>query len=448
MNNLIFLFSDELSPKRMYGKIEAKTEIVVLPFESKTKVEQKQHQSTRMENQQEKIKNSLYNRLYNNEFKTLRKPPYDDIDIIDSRRLENVFENLNSGSTVLNSLKSDEELGLITDKPLEDLNEMHSIVDQNRMFEETVTRISYADHKQHKFRAVPKKWLAYQLNDVFLTKNNMPNGFDLKCNYTLNYNTIDENNVQIARTYYVNVKIENEENMEGLQTYEYPCIQINDILMTQLKLQKFCPITLNIKKTVLNFVEKIELIPVEVNNVDRKEILEDFKIMLVECSSLTPLLVNQNQIFKLCGGTALVEVKIYPESFRYCLCDAEILRENKILVSEQTKDSSFSKAYTEEISEHQRNAVKHKHVLYLDAQKHIISDCVMKITARNGLSGYNRLRKSNNFIIAGIKLEKNVYKHYFYRLVFFQRRSSDQWEVNSMFGNIRHIRIITLQLSY
>lgn len=407
MINYIFLFSDELSPKRLYGKIEAKTEIIVLPFESKTKVEQTQHQSTRMENQQEKIKNSLYNRLYNNEFKTPRKPTCDDdVDIIDSRRLENVFESQNSESTELNSLKSDEELVLIADKHLEDLNEMHSIVEQNRMFEETVARIRYADHKQHKFRAVSRKWLAYQLNDVFLTKNNIPKGFDLKCNYTLNYNTIDENNVQIARTYYVNVKMENEEKMEGLQTYEYPCIQINNILMTQLKLQNFCPITLNIKKTVLNFVEKIELIPVDGTNVSRREILEDFKIMLVECSSPTPLLVNQNQIFKLCGGTVLAEVKIYPESFGYCLCDAEILRENKILVSEQTKDSSFFKAYTEEISEFPRNAVKQKHVLYLDAQKHIIRDCIMKLTAKNGLNGYNRLRKSNNFIIAGIKLKK------------------------------------------
>lgn len=395
----------------MYGKIEANTEIIVQPFAKKlTKgdniIKQKQQQATRSENQFEKSKNSLYNRLYNNEFKAStapRKPTNEDIDIIDSRKLENVFENLYSEFAELNSLKSDEELDFITEATPKDLNEMNSIVEQSRMFKETVADIGYADQKQHEFRAVPKRWLAYQLNDVFLKKNNMPKDFDPKCNYTLNYYTHDENNVQIARAYYVNVKIVNGETNENLQMDEYPCIQINDILMAQLNLPKFSAITLNIKRAVLNFFEKIELIPVMNSNaINRKEILEDFKKMLAECSSPTPLLVNQNQIFKLCGGTAIVELKIYPESFRYCLCDVEILRECKIFVSEQTKDSSFFTAYTEEIPvEKSRNSVNQKHILYLDAQEHIILDCIMEVATKNCLSGHNRLRKSNNYIVAG-----------------------------------------------
>lgn len=276
---------------------------------------------------------------------------------------------------------------------------------QTRLFEAMLAEVKSQDRKTYKFRAIPKKWSNhFQLSDVFLTKHNIPNDFDAKSIYIMNCETLNDNGELVTKEYYVNIKVV-AESAEIPQNI-YPSIELHDFLLAQLKLPKFSRVTLSTKKTVLNFVEKIELIPVNTSaeSMNKQDVMEDFKRLLIKCSRSAPILINQEQIFKVGEGNSFVVAKIYPESFRYCLCDAEILRENKLVMNfENQRDITQILTAAEEISciRNLKQNEEPKSLVYLNENENIIEDCVENIVQKNCLDEGNRLQKQNNYLIIG-----------------------------------------------
>lgn len=178
--------------------------------------------------------------------------------------------------------------------------------------------------------------------------------------------------------------------------------------MAHLNLRKVDRLTLAPKKTVLNFIEKIEIYPSNYNGRDLETIVESFKRLFVKSSSVYPMLINQDQIFKLCDGGVIASVKIYPETFKYCLCDSEILRENKIVGMEQVKDVSATVMAAEKIFDDAADdkdelfdGVDDKHYVDLDGFKQIIDDCTQNAVLNLCLDERNKFRKMSNSIIIG-----------------------------------------------
>lgn len=391
-NDLLFFpILDELIPKVKYGKIDVSTELIIKPFKKSTSIEKNRRNIQQEDAWNHQNKDSLYNRLYCNDSsssKSEQRKNRNNSFVIDSRTLENVHED---GKNTNNEPECSRET-LILDE-------------QNLLFEKVVADlcVSHSDQKSYTFRVIPRRWCDNEMNDVYLMEKNVPSGFDEKLKYVLKHHTGDKKDY-IAQSYYVNVKILKNNIDQYNEGVKYPCIEINAFLMAHLKLKKNDSVILSTKQTVLNFVEKIELIPAKNSKIfDKRTIFEDFKTLIGVYYKSEPLLINQNQIFILCDGCATVAAKIHPESFTYCLCDAEILRENKICVSEQITDITSIIFNAEEIvPQKAEKTTGPKCNLQLDAYENIIGSCVIDIITKNCLNGVNFLRKLNNHIITGM----------------------------------------------
>lgn len=279
---------------------------------------------------------------------------------------------------------------------------------QSRLFDALLTELKNQDRKHYQFRAVPRKWTESQMCDLFMTQHNKPETFDANIVYVMSCESINDNDERVTKEYYVSVKPAMES--DTFPKNIYPTVEVNDILMAHLNLQKFSRVTLSTKKTVLNLAEKIELIPSTNSTIKHlKQIEESFKLMLIKNTRNTPMLINQGQIFKLCDGDVIVSAKIYPEAFRYCLCDGEILRENKIAVSEQKKDLSTVFVNAEDVMKHKEHNeddsgggfTANDCFVHLNEFEGIVKDCVENIVVNTCLDERNCLRKVNNYLIVG-----------------------------------------------
>lgn len=452
MFHLYAFVLDKLSPNVRYGKIENNTELIVTPFKKeeltngdKTTTEPQLNAITKSPTRDStENRGTLYDRLFNKSSankpepmnKTIPSKPKqqsDDVKVIDSTTLDNVsvkssFENDNdsSDSDVSNydgnaqSFSSKSKPKSYTKKPSTNSKHANSsqpqksktvrLDVQSRLFDALFAELKNQDRKSYRFRAVPKKWAANtQMSDLLLTEHNTPDAFDKQLVYVLSCESLNENDERVAKEYYVNVKT--TEESEEIPKNIFPSIEINDILMAHMKMQKYSRITLSTKKTVLNFVEKIELIPsISSSSFSLRDIEDSFKRLLIKNSHSMPMLINQEQLFKVCDGDALVMVKIYPESFRYCLCDGEILRENKIFVVEQRRDLSSILSNAEEVftpkpdenSDSGGGFSANDCFIHLDEFDEIVNDCVASIVANNCLDEQNCLRKTNNYLITGM----------------------------------------------
>lgn len=383
-----------------YGRIENSTELIVTPFRKNTSDRRNiSNQSEPNEmNLPKKERNSLYQRLFNKEISNMQvspKPTTID-DIIDSRTLDNVSDISSVDEDSSESTRSSDIMHI-----KENANHRKSkqkLISQIHSLENLLVEISSQDRKIFTFRAIPRVWENSQMCDVFVSK---PFYLESQTTFALNYDDINENDERVSKEYYVNLKIDTKINENAMNSF--PEIELNDILMAKLKISKFSCITMSSKNTVVNFIEKIELIPAP-TKFSKQEIFEDFKRMLVKSSSVKPLLFNQGQIFKLCGNAVMVTVKLYPETFKYCMCDAEILREKKIFLSDQLKDlSSILKAANEISSSAAPSAALERNFVFIQTKElmNIVEECVQNITIKNCLSKKNQLRKLGNFLILG-----------------------------------------------
>lgn len=392
-------FLEKLSPNIKFGKVENSTELVVTPFKEKDSEEKSN--TPKVKNVEQKDLNqsssSLYQRLFNKDSNQTQKSSKNTnaYNIIDSRTLDNVFEKSIDEDDSSESTKSS-ETAQYEENPFCDKSK-RKLVSQMRSMKTLLAEISSQERKIFNFRAIPRIWNDSQMCDVYVSK---PFQHEAQKVFAMSYDFLNENDERVSREYYVNLKFDPQIGTNEKNTFA--TIELNDILMAKLKISKFSRVTLTSKNTVVNFLERIDLIPTSKNN--KQEILEDFKQMLIKNTSSSPLLINQGQIFKLCGGSVLVTVKLFPESFKYCLCDAEILRERKIFVSDQFQDVEPLLKAAGEISSpsiklngQQRNNT----IINTNELVNIVEDCVNSITIKNCLSETNQLRKLGNFLILG-----------------------------------------------
>lgn len=361
-------------------------------------------------------KNSLYDRLYNRSGRQ-PDPPVLDENVIDSTTLDNVSvistdndassDNSDSDSDSDDSSSDSVSTAKSDCVPPPKSRPTVRLDVQCRLFDALINELKDQERKTYSFRAIPRKWENTQMCNLFLTQHNTPEGFDLKKIYIMRCESINENDERVFKEFYVNIK--SVQDNDAIPKNIYPTIEMNDILMAHLNARKYSRITLITKKTVINFVEKIEVIPAINSNVtDLKEIEEGFKHLLVSSSRFSPVLLNQDQIFKVCDGDAFVKVKIYPDSFRYCLCDAEILRENKIFMVEQARDLTAVLQTADEITnpkEKQKSdgtfSMEEK-IVDLDVFMSIEENCCTNVVKNLCLDDTNALRKMYNIIITGV----------------------------------------------
>lgn len=348
---------------------------------------------------------SLYQRLFNKDAANPAQKSRENSsghEVIDSRTLVNV-NSLSEQSSIeeddsSESTKSSENVR-VEENPFCGRSK-RKLVSQIRSMKTLLAEISSQERKVFNFRAVPRAWNDSQMCDVYVSK---PFQHDSHKIFAMSYDFVNENDERVSREYYVNLKfLESDAPIGKNPKNTYATIELNDILMAKLKISKFSRVTLTSKNTVVNFLERIELIPNSKNN--KQEILEDFKQMLIKNSDSSPLLINQGQIFKLCGGSVLVTVKLFPESFKYCLCDAEILRERKLFVSDQFNDVAPLLKAAGEISSSSvklNGLQKNNAVINTNELANIVEDCVNSICIKNCLNETNQLRKLGNFLILG-----------------------------------------------
>lgn len=418
-----------MSPDVKYGKIENNTEFIVTPF-SKCETNGKVMNGTQPKvevnglkpapNYEESNgnKGSLYDRLFNKSAANRRPEPEPvpvDENVIDSTTLDNVsiastekYEPSSDESDSESEASSTVSNSTCDYTPPPPKVRPVRLDVQCRLFDALIAELKNQERKTYSFRAISRPWDdSTEMCNLFLTQHNTPAAFDAKLIYVMRCEIINDNDERVAKEFYVNVKHVPDD--DAIPRNIYPTIEMNDILMAHLGVAKFSRITLSSKKTVLNFVEKIELTPAANSNIsDLKEIEEGFKRLLANRSRFEPMLINQDQIFKVCDGDAFVTVKIYPESFRYCLCDGEILRENKISINERAKDLTAILTAADHISnpkkpEESADAAfsANDKVVHLDAFEEITDGCINNIVSNACLDDGNALRKVFNIIITG-----------------------------------------------
>lgn len=370
-----------------------KTEIIIKEFDNDP-VYSVSTSSTFGKNKQQTA-NSLYQRLFN---KSIKQPHF-----------KEKTSHCRMGH-------ESSEKAFVSNGDISNLNELHEQVknEHSILFEKIkmkfasqimkfnllVSGMRKHDQKSWEFRAVPCSQRSSQMCDVFIAEKDAYRDITLNSIYILNFYSPNENGEQ-SKEYYVRLlpANENKKNMHA----GYKLIEINNILMAKMGISKYCRVTLTCKKTVLNFFERLEIIPSRaICKAEQKLILEDFKRMIVNCCNFKPILINQNQLFELLDDKILITVKIYPETFRYCLCDSEVLRENKIFISEQMTDLEQLVTVSDRLIPLEGySCEKSMNLIPIDEFSMIVDDIVENILLRNGSSGENNVSKRNNYLIIG-----------------------------------------------
>ncbi|KAL7023421.1 hypothetical protein ACKWTF_012606 [Chironomus riparius] len=225
-----------------------------------------------------------------------------------------------------------------------------------------------------------------QINDIYISKS-----------AAVNINQIHKIHTKDDKEYHVRVKY-NESVPENTA-------EIHPVLAKVLNIQQGIQLEIIETKLVSNCIEGIELIPhsnISENNFGiqiAKDIDEKFKKYVNANSRILPLILNQNQIFKL--DDYLLTIKLYPLSTTACCIDSEILREDLIEVIKRGEPHEFAAMLQQEKEKDKRNKKKDETDLYqLDKIEKIVNDFTHDI---HPVSNRYRVMKSeqNNSILVG-----------------------------------------------
>ncbi|XP_034480754.1 peroxisome biogenesis factor 1 [Drosophila innubila] len=173
------------------------------------------------------------------------------------------------------------------------------------------------------FRVIRGLWHEQaQESDVYIRQTHLPEFMDLEQFYSMK--TAGD------KEYYVRVRLVSDEDGD-LPATIHPSIELNANLMKLLNIKELERVVLRPKVTVVNFVEKIELFA---HKKTHYKIIENaFKRFVIEKTQKTPMLFNQEEVVRL-EDDLLVTVGILPEHFRYCVVDAQFLKESKIYAAD------------------------------------------------------------------------------------------------------------------
>ncbi|XP_016974447.1 peroxisome biogenesis protein 1 [Drosophila rhopaloa] len=178
--------------------------------------------------------------------------------------------------------------------------------------------------RSFEFRVIRGLWRQHaQESDVYVSRKHLPEFFDLDLFYCMH--------TASDKDYYVRVRTVDEDLEDDLPGTIHPSIELNANLMKLLGIKELERVVLRPKTTVVNFVEKIELFS---NKKTHYKIIENaFKRFVIERTQQRSMLFNQEEVVRL-EDDVLVTVGILPEHFRYCVVDAQFLKESKIYAAD------------------------------------------------------------------------------------------------------------------
>ncbi|XP_030372495.1 peroxisome biogenesis factor 1 [Scaptodrosophila lebanonensis] len=181
--------------------------------------------------------------------------------------------------------------------------------------------LRHENARNFEFRVIRGLWQEQaQESDVYITRTHLPEFMDLDLFYCLR--TAGE------KEHYVRVRLLSDAELPATI---HPSIEVNANLMKLLNLEELERVVLRPKTTVVNFVEKIELFA---HKKTHYKIVENaFKRFVIERTNVAPMLFNQEEVVRL-EDDLLVTVGILPEHFRYCVVDAQFLKESKIYAAD------------------------------------------------------------------------------------------------------------------
>uniref|UniRef100_A0A1B0D0U3 Peroxisomal ATPase PEX1 n=1 Tax=Phlebotomus papatasi TaxID=29031 RepID=A0A1B0D0U3_PHLPP len=293
----VVLKVDKIEPEMEFGRIENDTELIVAPFVgNQLALPAKKANRTSLHIPQEEAEDKFPEILPRNDSKSTPK-----------------FSALSKSSTVANvstfnnSNRIEHKIDLLQDLHRELLLEASTTVE---------------------FRVIQKEWRDdHQINEIFTTRTNLPPNFDLSRVYVVKS---PEN-----REAFVSVKIRQSD--EDFPSNIYPSMEVYEPLLRLLGVRPFERIELKAKNTVLNFIERIDLLPSRnLSFREGRDIEDNFKHFILENTKILPIVLNQEQMVKL-SENQFVTIKLIPETFRYCLLDGDIVRESKIFVSDEVR---------------------------------------------------------------------------------------------------------------
>lgn len=156
-------------------------------------------------------------------------------------------------------------------------------------------------------------------------------------------------------------------------------------------------------RLVSNLVESVQLVPLTdiaeggLGHQIAKDIEEKFKKYINLNTRSSPLILNQNQIFKL--DDYLLTVKLFPQSTPACCIDSEILRENIVEVVRMGEANEYAPMMQEE-KKKRRKKEEPTNIVKLEKHQEIIESTVANL---HPPSSHFKVMNSeqNNFIISG-----------------------------------------------
>lgn len=219
--------------------------------------------------------------------------------------------------------------------------------------------------------------------------------------YTAKSSCIDINQIYKIRTredkeYHVRVKI-NENVSEGL-------IEVHPVLAKVLGIEQSGEkVEVIGTRLVCNLVDTVELVPLT-NIIEgglgqqiAKDMEEKFKKYINVNTRILPLILNQNQIFRL--DDYVLTIKLHPLSTPVCCIDSGILRENIIEVVRMGEPNELAGMLQEDKKKKKKKDEESK-THKIESHQSIIDSTVSKIhPTSNKFKVLNN--EQNNFIIAG-----------------------------------------------
>ncbi|XP_017842964.2 peroxisome biogenesis factor 1 [Drosophila busckii] len=236
------------------------------------------------------------------------------------------------------------------------------------------------------FRVIRGLWQEKaQESDVYITPAHLPEFMQLDQFYCMR--------TAADKEYYVRVRLVTDEDKQ-LPATIHPSIELNANLMKLLNIKELERVVLRPKTTVVNFVEKIELYA---HKKTHYKIMENaFKRFVIEKTQQAPMLFNQEEVVRL-EDELLVTVGILPEHFRYCVVDAQFLKESKIYAADLVRPVN-------EIIKEQPPAIAPlsvKDLIRLPEYDKIVEQLVSELRINLCLNAKNSVLRQSNVVLTG-----------------------------------------------
>ncbi|KAG5670523.1 hypothetical protein PVAND_000781 [Polypedilum vanderplanki] len=225
-----------------------------------------------------------------------------------------------------------------------------------------------------------------QINDIYISKN---------ASSCININQIHKVRTKEEKEYHVRIKCN--------ESLPFDTIEVHPVLAKVLNIEQGFRVELSETKLVCNCIESLEIIPysnISENNFGlqiAKDIDEKFKKYVNANTKLVPLILNQNQIFKL--DDYLLTIKIFPLSTHACCIDSEILREGIIDVMKRGEPHEFANLLRDE-NERRNKKTEIEKIVKLDKHQQIVDRFTNEIHSTT--NDYRVMNvDQNNSIISG-----------------------------------------------